>query len=281
MAFKIDRRDYNFTRSFTHEELSSSISCASSIVKLVCGVANGVAYLIMLDARDKMRLHPKWRGAIKRAYSHAFAEYDSYLRMLKFPPSDMPYFFKMEDMDSSTRKKYGNITDAQYFEFWESLAGAAYTHQRKYITSLANKYRLSLVGHGNPYAEILQWPMVAQAMLELSVTIWEVNIEDLAEKYHLPKKLLQRFFSGFSLSRVAAAWKKALEITDNAVLTYDLDANETRNIELGIEQLQDAFSDPKTLYESLLGSVEAYDEIFRTKGEHKKVVREIENLIKT
>ena len=278
MAFKIDMRRYNFMRNYTAPRLNDAIAHAGVMYKLVCGVVNGVAYLVMMDARDKMLRYPGWGGKLKHAYGVAFNEYNAYIRALKYPASNMPRFFHLQDMSESTRKHFGDITDEQYFEFWEGCAGTAYEKHRPFITSLANKYRLSLIRHGNQNAEILQWPMAAQAMVELAVTLWEVTTEDMSEKYELPVSLLKKLFAGFGIQRVAAAWKKALNMTEPKIDKYELESDEERNIELGILQLSEVFSEPQNLYDSLLGSVEAYDEIFRTKGEFKKVVKEIKEI---
>ena len=54
-----------------------------------------------------------------------------------------------------------------------------------------------------------------------------------------------------------------------------LDTLEEKNIDLGRRQLMEAWLDPELLYSSTSETVEDYDEIFRTKGFQKKVLREI------
>lgn len=58
-------------------------------------------------------------------------------------------------------------------------------------------------------------------------------------------------------------------------INYKLDDVEERNIELGLLQLQEAWLDTNTLYDSVSDAVDDYDEVFRTKGEQKKALREI------
>ena len=50
---------------------------------------------------------------------------------------------------------------------------------------------------------------------------------------------------------------------------------EERNIDLGLEQLMEAWLDPELLYSSASGAVEDFNEIFASKGFVKKVQREI------
>lgn len=278
MAFNIDMRKYRFQKPVTAQELSSAISSSSALIKLACGVSNCMAYLLMCDARDIIRKHPRYNGKIKLLYNRAFDEYNAYLRNLRNPPSDKPRFFHIADMGESTRKHFGDITDEQYFEFWEGCGGRSYVTLRPLITSLANKYRLAITRHGINHAEILQWVMTTEAMLEISVQMWETCTQELADRHSLPLTLIRKVFSCFSLQRVAAAWKKALDATAPSTMTLQLEEYEERNIELGLIQLTEALSEPEELYSSLLGSVEDYEEVFRTKGEQKKMIRQIKEL---
>jgi hypothetical protein len=50
---------------------------------------------------------------------------------------------------------------------------------------------------------------------------------------------------------------------------------EERNIDLGLQQLMEAWLDPELLYSSASGAVDDFNEIFATKGFVKKVQREI------
>ena len=56
---------------------------------------------------------------------------------------------------------------------------------------------------------------------------------------------------------------------------YDLDDIESRNIEMGLRQLCEGWIDTNTIFGSTMAAVEEYGEVFRTKGEQKKAMREI------
>lgn len=60
---------------------------------------------------------------------------------------------------------------------------------------------------------------------------------------------------------------------------YDLEPMEERNIALGIQQLHEAWSDPRLLYGSAMTATVDFDDIFRTKGENKKALREINEVM--
>ena len=177
-------------------------------------------------------------------------------------------------MSEVTRKKYGDITDRQYYEFWSGIGGAAYTRSRPMVTSLQNKYRLSLMQHGIAMPEMVAWVMTAQACLELAVTMYEKALVNIEEELQIPRKVLDFVFGQFSMKEIAKVWKQAMEATEpNA--NYDLGEIEERNIEQGITQLQEAWSATDGLYGATMDSVKDFDEVFRTKGEMKKAMREI------
>ena len=56
---------------------------------------------------------------------------------------------------------------------------------------------------------------------------------------------------------------------------YELTPTEQKNIQNGVDQLSDAWSSCATLRQSLAETTEAYEEVFRTKGEMKKALRVI------
>ena len=271
MGFRIDCKKYVWIKPFTADELSAALSRAGGLVKLVCGGINGVSFLLMADARDILAKHPRYCGKVRQSFNAAFKEYDAYVRGLLYPASNMPRFFHVADMDEAARKRYGDITDKQYFEFWEGTAGTAYTQHRPFITSLANKYRLSLVRHDIRYAEILQWAMVTEAVLELADSMWVSAIDEMAKRYLIPLELLKKFFAPFRVCRVTVAWKRALYMLEPLISCIDLENDEERNIELGLIQMTEAFASPTNIYGTLSGAVDDYEEIFRTKGERRKL----------
>lgn len=177
-------------------------------------------------------------------------------------------------MGEATRKKYGDITDRQYFEFWQGMGAYAYQETRPLVTSLWNKYRLSLVNHKAAYPDLLAWPMVGMAVLNLACSIHEHAVEEACRCLPIDNHIVKHIFVQLSLRRVLAEWVKALDLTDPTV-HYDLEPTEQRNIEIGVTQLAEAWANPDLLYDSSSNAIPDFDEIFRTKGEMKKSLREI------
>lgn len=254
-------------------EVQLALAKAASVIKLVCGVANNATWLVMVDAHDSIRKHPNYRHQVKRLYRQAFDAYRENERQLLHANENR--MFHIGDLTPETRKKYGDITDSQYFEYWQGLGAKAYTEGHKWVTSLDNKYRLSLIHHDVQNAERLSKVMTAQACLELSCSMYDAAIKACARDWAMPMEVMQHIFQYFSLRKVADIWKRALFLTEPKTETYDLDPIEEQNISHGIQQLEMEWSDPKMLYGSAFTATEDFEEIFRTKGEWKKAMREI------
>lgn len=257
-------------------QLAHTLARASSVVKLVCGVANNAAYYVMMDAHDKVKTLPAYRNGVKKAFKDTIKAWKAYEANLVNPVEER--FFHMEDMNESTRKRFGDITDREYYDFWAASGGETYQRTQPMITSLANKFRLSLINHNMPNADIIQWPMVANACLQLACRMYDHALDEASKGYELPIDMLRHVFRAFSLHKIAVMWDNALSLIAPGIDDYDLDSTESRNIQFGLRQLQESWFDPDTIYGSVLSAVDEYEEVFRTKGERKKAARELSEI---
>jgi hypothetical protein len=143
------------------------------------------------------------------------------------------------------------------------------------ITSLWNKYRVSLIQHNVRDAEHVAWVMTAQAALDLAGAMYESAMKECETGYGLSRKILDAVFGQFSLKTISKNWMRALLLLTPETEPIKLSDMEERNIDFGLRQLMEAWLDPELLYSSASGAVEDYNEIFATKGFVKKVQREI------
>lgn len=258
----------------TEAEVAHALAAAASVVKLITGTANNAAWLVMMHAHDQIRKHPKYKHETKRAYKAAIRAWHDYETALVTANTNR--FFHVDDMAEHVRRKYGNITDAQYYEFWTSMGGTAYLQTKPMITSLWNKFRLSLLQHNVKHAEKVAWVMTALSCLELAVKMYESALRTVRENSGLPPSLINSIFACFSLRHISALWRKALDMTED--ITYDIDEVEERNIELGVRQLQDAWTNGHLLYDSVRQSITDYDDVFRNKMEMRMALAEINTI---
>ena len=262
-----------------YEEIVKAVSNAAAIFKLVCGVGNNAAWLVMMDGYDHAKRCKAFRRSLRGGhmvgwyFKKAVNDFKDYERQLLTTGKNR--MFHVADMTEDVRRKYGDISDAQYYEFWKGVGGVAYAKTRPHITSLWNKYRVSLVKHDVKDAEHVAWVMTAQAAIDLSLAMYESAMKECEKGMNLHRQLLDGIFGQFSLKTVSNEWMRALMLLAPETDDYQLDSTEERNIDLGLQQLMEAWLDPELLYSSASGAVDEYEEIFATNGFVKKVQREI------
>ncbi len=257
----------------TYEEICKRMGNAAAVVKLICGVANNAAWLTVLHAHDHARRCPNYRQDVKRKFKAALQALRDYERTLLH--TDENRMFHLADMSERVRKKYGPITDREFYEFWTGTGAATYERTKPLLTSLQNKYKLSLEREHIPEAYNVAWVMVGMATLELAVHMYDKAIDECETGYQLPRKTLNQVFGQFSLARPSKLWRDALIALSPNSDTIEPSDLDKRNIEMGLTQLTEAWIDPTTLYNSTMDTVAEYSEVFRTKGEMKKSLREI------
>ena len=263
----------------TYEEIVRAVGNAASIFKLVCGVGNNAAWVVMMEGYDHARRCKSFRRSLPGGHTvgwyfrRAVNDFNQYERHLLTTQTNR--MFHVADMSNDVRRKYGNIRDAEYYEFWKGVGGVAYDKTKPLITSLVNKYRVSLVQHDVRDAEHVAWVMTAQAALDLAGAMYESAMKECEKGMELHRKVLDEVFSQFSLKTISKDWMRALILLAPETDPIKLSDVEERNIDLGLQQLMEAWLDPDLLYSSASGAVDDFKEIFATKGFVKKVQREI------
>lgn len=260
------------------DELGKRMGAAASVVKLVCGCANNAAWMVVSEAMDHLKKSPRYRHQVKQAFKLATLELHRYETNLLTASTNR--MFHLADMGESTRRKYGDISDREYYDFWKAIGSAAYTRTYPHITSLQNKYRLSLQHHGVRDADLVAWTMTAQAAIDLAIKLYDYALKECISGYAINRRLLEYVFDQFKLSKVSAKWYHAMLVLAPETADYDLDEVEKRNIEHGLAQLCEAWVQPSLLYSSTGDTVAEYDEVFATPGFQKMAMREIADIEK-
>ena len=252
--------------------IAPKMAQAAGVVKLICGVANNAAWLVALDGYDHARRCSNYKHNVKHAFKLAINEWHNYEHRLIYASENR--MFHVEDLGEKARKTFGKITDRQYYDFWASVGGPAYSETRPLITSLWNKHRLSLLNHGVKDADHVAWVLTAQAALELARQLYEKALDECVKGFGLPRGILRKVFGQFSLAPIENRWRRALLLLAPDS-NFPLESTERKNIEHGLTQLCEAWMNPTILYNSTMTSVEDYEELFATKGYQKKAMREI------
>lgn len=268
-TYKINGRI--ITCSLNREEMATAVSSSSAYIKQMCGIGNNAAWSAALEALDHVRQHPRYKQAVKKAFLAAIEMFRQYENRLVY--AEQNRMFHLDDLTPEYRKRYGNVSDREYYDYWASTGATAYARTRRFVTSLWNKYRLSLISHEIGHADIVAWAMAADACLRLAQCIYEQCVEVCIAEYKAPREILHVIFGQLNIKHIADAWDKALNMLAPETEHYELSDLEKRNIQNGLDQLMEEWSGANTLTDSITESTEAFGEIFRTKGEQKKALR--------
>lgn len=269
--------------------MAQKVGETAGLVKLICGVCNNAAYMLALDAIDVIRRYP---GAKKRTkgghsiwyeFKRVFLAFDEYERKLLY--SDENRFFHLADMAPETRKRYGNISDRDYFEMWEVLGDYSYTQRRDFATCLQNKWRIYLERKGIKDADVKAWALTALNGFGIASIGYNSAMDQAHMQLPLLKSsMLQNIFGSFSISRMGQMWMSALDSLDHDALMLGQAALDPKagdkNIKISVEQLQDAWLGEEALAEAMRRAVNGFSDVFRTNGEKLKSLREIDKFEK-
>ena len=259
--------------NMSQEELSARVGRGSAFIKTSVGIGNNAAWACCQEALDHLRQHPNFRHRVKHGFMSAMEAFKAYERGLIYATENR--LFHLDDLLPEYRKKYGDITDREYYEFWCGTGVDAYHKKHVWVMNLWNKFRLSLIAHKVNNAEIVAWGMTADATLKLATCIYENSIVTCVEDYNVPRQLLEAIFGGLKIVDIEKRWDNALALIEPFTATYDLTEQEQKNIQHGLDQLQEEWTSIATLKDSLLDAIDAYDDVFRTKGEMKKAKRHV------
>lgn len=255
------------------EAFANSVSYAAAYVKTIVGIGNNAAWAATLEALDHLRQHPNFRHMVKREFNFSIVEFKAYEQRLINATNNR--LFHVTDMAPEYRKRYGDISDREYYEYWAASGTTAYYREHQWVTSLWNKFRLSLIDHHVPNEDIVAWGMTADACLKTALSIYENSLLVAERENGVPMTVLRTIFGSLSIASVERRWDRAMMMLEPLTAGYELTPTEQKNIQNGVDQLSDAWSSCATLRQSLAETTEAYEEVFRTKGEMKKALRVI------
>ena len=257
-------------------ELHKRVARAAALIKTMTSIGNNAAWACCLEALGFIRKHPRYRQLVKRGFEDAMDAFVAYEHRLIYTETNR--LFHVADLLPEYRKRYGDITDREYYEFWASTGATLYAKKRQWATNLWNKFRLSLIAHGVPHEDLVAWSMTANACLKLAVCIYENSIKVCVNDYQIPNALLVEIFGQLNISTIDKKWSNATMLLEPMTELYDLTEAEQRNIQLGLDQLQEEWTGLAAITGSLTDIIEAYDELFRTKGEQRKALRQVADM---
>lgn len=273
-------------RRMTREQLEQAVARAATLTKQFAAGPNNAAWLVALDALDRLRTLPRWNGTVKgggtpcgkfKRASRAFREYELGLVY------GTAGFFSVKDIPDGQRRFYGRISDREYYDFWAATGNATYSRTLPLVTSLQNKYRLALLHGGIAEAEAapVSWGMCAAACLNISVHVYNTALDVEADTLGIPRHLLDKCFRPFSLAGVAKLWEEAARALSPQAYGVPLSATDDGNIRVGMEQLSASWTDGNSLYDDIEATLrDCGEDVMKTQGFIKKAIGDIERMRK-
>lgn len=274
---KVNIRAFNNPKGYTNEEdvILAIAQCGQSI-KHVCGIANSMAFLTMLDAIDMIKREGLYKQNTKRKFNDALTAHKKYESRLLNPSPGESEYFNLANLPEDRRRRYrADLTNKEYFQTWLDMGDASYSAYKPMIDALCHKYYKSLTEHNVKHAKAVAWAITTEVTLEIAVEAFKVCTKELAYINGLPLQFLRFEFQPFSLQGVQEAWCEALRQLYPFVEEYGLTTHENKNITIGINQLKEYFSAQISSVDAIRQSVEDNADIFATKGFYKKEMARI------
>ena len=264
----------NITPSVTRKEIEGAIFDCSRLMMVVSGVSNNCALLIVGNSLDSVRRSTRANGAVRKKMELVRKEIGIYEYKLEHSPYK---FFDTCDMANETRKLYKNsLTRSEYFDYWRATGNAGYTLIKNYIYALRHKYYLiERRSHTEEESAVRADVAIAFTVLSLAVRTWEETIAQCAAAHKLPKSSFAKIFREFSLKNVMQRWETLLTEIFPDINEKNCDNSDKHNIEICANDLLHRWLSKDFITDSLEKATVEYDELFRTKGCLKKVLKSI------
>lgn len=272
-------------------EIATIVLRNDDFMRYMLGGPINAAQQIMLECIDyvagrrydhngnEIPAHPKYQFKVRAAFKAVFKEWHDFHVRLKSAECLGIGLFRLSDMAADDRKRYGDITDAQLYDWWKSFGNEARRKAMPVVNALQHKIALSLERHGVAYPEHVAWAIVGDSVLQVAQCIFDGATESVHTT--LPMFRLEyvrgEMYSAFSLKKVCEKYRYAIKQLEPKSVNTKLEDIEDKNIAMSFRQLKDAWLNPTAPFDAALFATEELgDEIFRTPGYQKKAMSEIQ-----
>lgn len=258
--------------------LSSAIDAQigewQSDVMQVASIINNVTYLSMGNALDLLRQMPVYQqkfSKVRGAFEHARKVWMQQEAALK-----ASRHFRVCDLNEGDRKFYrADLTNGEYFEYWQATGFEAYNRLVPLLGMLTNKFKLIIEHHGYDHAKALGYMDLVISLVNFSEQLYFGIRERYVEMTHMPPEFFDEHYGIFRIYRFGMAWQKARNLMGNGVEDKEVDPIEKCNVEQAINQLVAKFLDADFFFGCASVAAKDYPEVFATKGFCKKRQKQI------
>lgn len=257
----------------TESQVVNELADAAGLAKTGQAVCNNVAYIIYGIVVDKVKQSDIYRHNVKHIIKNIHREWQEYDKRLLHASNNR--MFCVGDLNDAQKAVYANITDRDYFEFWQATGTAAYSDVLTFINSLVYKYRKPFDARGARHSDLLAWIQT----LHTALRVCEFSLNAITDKCisvsRLPRECIEPLTHLFSVARIDKCVQNLVEELTDVDNLFDFTDDECKNISYGVTQYTEKVTDPKFVIESIRIATEDYGKMFRTKGYQKKALKSI------
>lgn len=258
--------------------LDTKIKAAAEDFMLALTTCNNAAYIVMKDAIDQVRQLPEYGARcsmMRKRFNNAEREWQMYEQRLK--QSDEGWFDPRRFSDQQRKRYAADLERDDFFDYWQCIGGKSYHKILDEVNVLRNKFLLSVQSHGLPHPKASAYVLAAASMLMLCEAVYTKTVQRLAVNYSIKPAEAHERMKDFSLKKMMLAWGQCVKMMGPVTMLSQMDS---RNIEMTLEQLVDHWNDFSFFITSVIETTEDFPEIFRTQGEQKKYLRELNEKLK-
>lgn len=256
------------------EDAELAMCRIAGAVKKIMSTAYGMAYFTMLDAIDAAKKSSTYKRNYnaRRYFGYAIKAFEDNRRNLLY--ADTNRFFHVGDMPDDLRSMYKEgLTDREYFDCWIDMGASSHKCYNKELTVLRYKCEKFLKPLYDE-ADIMSWMVISQIAFEEAVRIYKDGVLlNLGVEYGFTTSIMDEIYHSFSLEKVLLVYEKAAKALYPELDEIAEKLVQDRNIQLGLEQFEQALGEALLSTDAAMEAVEDNAELWADNNSLKKAKR--------
>lgn len=268
----IDMRRINIMQTgYSAERVSILLSHSAGMLKLYMGCWYNVTMVLMQEAEYQLRQTGYYARMVKKLHSLAMNAVQKFEHDMKHPQEGELKLFNMEGFNGEYREQFQkDLTDEEYFEFWQGLGGETWAKYKNYIMSMAYKWQRYLERVGARDAKVLSLVMATNEMLSFCAIGFQTVCDHEAASLPLMNMKVHRIFQALDPAPVQQAWHRMCQ----AIVGHlpDMTDTERNDVRLSIDSVSQYLIDPLIIKQLEIDTVRQYAEVFGNRAKQSKAI---------
>ena len=261
-------------------QINQEYECMSGVLKTELGILYPFQWYGCLDLIDRIKKTNYYRQGVKLGLNGYLKEMATKRTMMLNPPMGSPKIFHVADFPKSVQMRFReDLTDEEYYDYWEGQGLVAHSKNKQLIDSLIWKFRKFYDKRGVKCAEVLSFLTAGETLIRMCVVQYHERLQSFRNMFGYNKEDAHRCFEMFDLSRAGHFWHTAVKPLCHNVENIVLEALEERNVVLGLQQLMEEMTLTKKVFDITRQNVVDNPEVFRTKKTWLEQIEEVDKMI--